>query len=221
MNENQQDAQHPATATRLAQAARDGEAPKSHELIAAIQLTCGWTCIYLLMQGIGTSLSEFTKNAWAPSGISAEQVTNQLHASMISLAGPIAMKLAGILLVLFCCALLTHALQAGRAFGFKKPLWQPESLSPAHGIRRLLSPGNLSKAVLGIPKTAIILLVSVNAIWSHRLEFARLHQMPLNELVVHLSNSVVYLMITVSLTLMLLSVFEYLAEWFSLTSGCK
>ena len=210
-----EDAQHPATAIRLQSANREGDAPKSYELVAAIQVTTGVTALDFLIQGLATAITDFTVGIWQANGISADEVFDNFASSRGNFLMSLLTSLVPMLAVIFCGGILSHLIQAPTAFGFKKPLWQPQQINPATGIQRLFSMDNLVRGVLGIPKVAIIVLVAIVVIWNQRFSIAELQQVGAQSLGGELVHQVFIVLISVCGTLLAVSLFDYLVQWYS------
>ena len=209
------DAQHPATPIRLQQANREGNAPKSLELAAAIQLTVGLVIVYFLIDNVAHELYAFTRKSWQPNGLSTEKVAEALSWNTTDLLNPLGLVTLSILSLIFGSAIVSHLVQTGTASGFKKSFWRPENLSPLKNLTQLFSMDNLLRGVFGIPKVAIVVLISLIVIWQQRIELAGLHHSSSHEIAEGILDQAFLVLISASSTLLVLSLFDYAVQWFS------
>lgn len=221
MAEFNEDAQHPATAVRLQSARQEGDAPKSSELVAAIQVTCGITILYFLINGLASAIENFTANTWKANGIAVESVIGNVQGSTNQFMTSLLTTLLPMLAAVLVCAIASHVVQTGSAFGFKKPVWQPQQANPISGLKRLFSMDNLLRGVLGIPKVAIIVLVTGVVIWNQRLEIAELQQVGARRVGPDLMNQIFIVLIAACGTLFAVSLIDYVVQWFSFQSRIR
>ena len=215
MAEYNEDAQHPATAVRLQQATREGDAPKSYELIAALQITTGVVILYFLFNALAATIARFASSAWQASGISLDAVGATVATGTEDLTVQLSVTLLPIMASILVCAVLSHLVQSGTAAGFRKPVWQPQQINPVSGIRRLFSLENLLRGVLGIPKVAVIGLVTLVVIWNQRFDLAGLQQVGAQELGPKLIYQVFVVLMAAAGTLLAVSTFDYFVQWYS------
>lgn len=216
-----EDAQHPATAVRLQSARQEGDAPKSSELVAAIQVTCGITILYFLINWLASTVSKFAAGTWQANGIAVESVIGNLEANTKSFLISLLTTLLPILAAVLVSAIASHVVQTGSAFGFKKPVWQPKQANPVGGLKRLFSMDNLLRGVMGIPKVAIIVLVTSVAIWNQRFEIAELQHAGASHLGADLATQIFIVLISGCGTLLAVSLIDYVVQWFSFQSRIR
>ena len=221
MPETRDDAQHPATAIRLQKARQEGDAPKSYELVASLQLTTGMTVIYFLVSGLATELTSFAAIIWKPTGISAESVIPRIKETHHHFLNSTLTTLLPMLIAILIGSVLAHVVQTLPAFGFKKPLWQPQQINPINGIKKLFSMDNLTRGILGIPKVAIVVMVALLYVWSQRFELAAMQQTIPRELGTAMINQIFKVLIAVCATLVAISLFDYLVQWLSFQSRMR
>ena len=221
MSESHENAQHPATAIRLQRASQEGDAPKSYELVASLQLTTGVTVIYFLVSGLAAEFTSFAAVTWKPTGISTESVVPSIKESNLQLANSMLTTLLPILAAILIGSVLSHIVQSLAAFGFKKPIWQPNQINPMSGLKKLFSIDNLTRGILGIPKVVIVVMVALIVVWHQRLEFAELQRTIPRELGSELVNQVFVVLIAVCGTLVAISLFDYLVQWLSFQSRMR
>ena len=90
-----QDATHPVTPTRLQQATRQGNTPRSTELASSIQLLCGLGVLYYSIQSIGQQFHRSTGKLWSEAQLDADKfdlVYAEFVSSGIELTGRIAVS---------------------------------------------------------------------------------------------------------------------------------
>lgn len=215
MTERNQDANHPATPARLMQAQRDGDCPKSHELAVAMQLLCGLAAVWLMVRMLIAGIGDFSKATWSqPSGWmsnSAAEFQSQLQESVSSMT----VLLLPLLGIVFLGAVASHIVQSGAAAAFKKPLFQMQHVNPVTGAQRMYSSKSLTKGIIGLPKIAAVIFVSLSVAWYQRFELAKLPWNSVEQIADRLNYFLFTILVSGAATLVLVSGLDYILERFS------
>ncbi len=215
MTERNQDANHPATPVRLMQAQRDGDCPKSHELAVAIQLLCGLAAIWLMVKFLISGVVDFSTETWSPEldwmSSSTAEFQNQMQETIWNMT-VLLLPFLGIVLL---GAVASHVVQSGAAAAFRKPLFQMQHLNPVSGAQRLFSGKNIGKGIIGIPKVAAVIFVSLSVVWYQRFELAKLQWNSVEEIAKCLNHCLFAILVSGAATLLLVSLLDYILERFS------
>lgn len=153
MFQDNADAQHAPTPTRLQTARADGDVTVSRSLSGAIQLMGMLLVIWLFLGYLGSSLKSFTRTVWGHSEISAsEYQVDQLAASL----APVGWAMLPVLAVGFVFTVLSVVGQTG-------PMWLPQRvgldptrISPRQWLQRVFSPSHLLASLMALPKLIIV-----------------------------------------------------------------
>ncbi len=214
MTQSNHDAQHPATATRMLQATRDGDVAKSQELASAIHLVCALGLVYLTIQSTGKHFVGFTAKLWADSSIAATTVED-FNSKISTAAMEAGFLVLPLLLAIGLISVLSHLIQNPAAASNRQGIFRSDSLNPIRGIQRLLSAENLFRSVLGVPKIALISIVFCMTIWSMRSQFANLSFQAADGMLVNMVDCIFIPLMTCTSTILLTSLADYLMERFA------
>lgn len=212
MAEHDADAQHPASPIRLQQARQEGDAARSQELAIAVQLVLGSILVYLLIQGLINNLSHLATGFWSGNHVQDCLTIADFHQLFRDHLLALLKLLLPLLGIIFLTACMSHWLQSVATPLFARPLVQPRNLNPAQGLARIFSFRSLSKGFLGIPKVVIVGLVTLTAAWQQRAAIAQLQLTSIDNLATKLTDCLFAIALSTALTLLLLSVAEYLVE---------
>lgn len=211
---NDQDAQHQASPIRLQQAYQQGDFPRSFELAASIQLLGGTIACYFFAKTSAQQFVTFTSRIWNESG-AAFSNTDQINELFRQSASEFVLMLLPLLGMIFLIGLMSHALQNTTFTFFNKPLFETRNLNPANNFQRVFSLNNLTRAILSIPKTALVMVASGLMIWHSTTMLANLPYQPTDQMLMQLLDSVFAVLITATTTMAVLAIFDYLIERFS------
>ena len=214
MTQSNGDAQHPATATRLLQATRDGDVAKSQELASSIHLVCALGFVYLTIHSTSKHFVGFTAKLWSNSNIAAtnlEDFNSKISTATME-AGVLVLPL---LLAIGLMSILSHLIQNPASASNSKGIFRSEALNPMRGIQRLLSIENLFRSVLGIPKIALISIVFFTTVWALGHQFANLSFLPADVMLTKMADCIFIVLAACTSTIFLTSLADYLMERFA------
>ena len=215
MSERDQDANHPATPVRLMQAQRDGDCPKSHELAVAIQLLCGLAAVWFMIRILISGIVDFSTDTWSQPSVWVSSSTADIQSQLKDSVSSMIVLLLPFLGIVFLGAVAAHLIQSGAAAGFRKPLFQMQHLNPVTGAQRMFSSRIIGKGILGIPKIAAVIFVSLSVAWYQRFELAKLQWNSASEIADRLNHCLFAILVSGAATLVLVSVLDYILERFS------
>ena len=214
MSEHNSDARHPASQTRLQQAQRDGDFAKSQELSSAIQLFLGSIAIYFLVSAAIHQFTKFVKTIWNPAHLPNGSVES-FNEQMSQVTGNVGFIMMPLLVVIFFVAVISNVAQNTTFTFFNKPVVDVNQLNPATGIKKLFSANTILRALLGIPKIAILIFVCGFTLWQQLDVIGNLAFQPISEMVAGMSQCVFIVLIACTSTLLVMSVGDYVIERFS------
>ena len=215
MSEFSGDQIHPASPLRQQQARRDGDSPKSLELVNAIQTMFAIGAGFVLLGGIAGWILNWTTETWKQSSQSIafdqNQVTEQLQTASFSLAA----ILAPILCLMFAAGVLAHWSQTGVQFFPGKAAPDVKRLGPQRWWQQLFSFHSLSSPFLGIPKVFVALVATGTSCWVQRVTLFSLGALPVEQI----GPQVYWIVLTVSfhvaLVLLVLSILDVAVQRWS------
>lgn len=143
-----------ATPRRLRDARKEGQVASSRDL-SRTATSLIWLILFIVLPAWYYShLAELTETA-------LRLVRNPLAAGLVDFAwnaGEIVMKLVLVPLVLVAAAgVIATRMQTGPVFSFERVRPKLSNLSPAAGVKRVFSAGNLFETLKGLVKTALIM----------------------------------------------------------------
>ena len=214
MSDQNSDARHPASQIRLQQARREGDFAKSQELSSSIQLFLGSIATYFLTATAIHQFSTFTKNIWSPNQLPNGSVES-FNEQMSLVTSNIGLMVMPLLVTVFFIAMISNVAQNTTLSVFNKPLVDLNHLNPANGIKRLFSLNSILRALLGIPKIAILLCVCGYVLYCQLEAIGQLAFQPIEEMVRGLSDCVFAVLISCTSAMLVMSFGDYVLERFS------
>ncbi len=214
MSEQNPDARHAASPAQLLQAQRDGDIAKSQELATSLQLLLVVVATYFLAGSIIQSFANQTAEIWSSANIGAfstEEFVEQTSGSLWS----IGQLVVPLLLVICCVGVFSHLVQNTSFAFFRRPLFDASRLSPGHGFGRIFSWMNIVRAVAGIPKVAILILVFGISVWNSRNEFANLATLESGQLALQMLEAIFNVLVIFSGTMVALAGLDFAIEKFN------
>lgn len=211
MSESSQDRVHPATATRIEQARRDGNIGKSQELAIAMQLLMALLAIYLLANAFVSQLSQLTTETWS-TAVDAQYGVDQFQKQISQVAFRVAGLLLPLLGVILIVSVMSHLIQTGPMLVGDRVAPDVSRLSPVHWFKRVFSISSVVRGALGIPKALIVIGVAVAFFWTQREAVLNMSGLPVRQMVVQLKSIVLGAIGCVAASILVTSLLDYALE---------
>ncbi|MEM9412895.1 MAG: EscU/YscU/HrcU family type III secretion system export apparatus switch protein [Planctomycetota bacterium] len=214
MSDFNNDAQHPASQQRLQQAYSEGKFARSQDLSVSIQMFCVTGILYFSGKSLLFQFVEGCEGYFHEIAYSRSMNLIQID-SIYSLLTLTASVLIPLLLLIFIAALSSVLSQRPPKFLFQTDWINTQVGNPAIGFQRIFSFKNVSKAILGLPKVVILLIVGGIA-FSHQAD-QLFHLSSHNSVAItsKLFDFVFRILLICSCAMVLVSLLDYLLERFS------
>ena len=211
MSEQNRDAAHAATATRLDRARRDGDVARSRELVSAIQLCAIVLAMYWLFSMLISTATEFTTNLWS-SELNYSFGASDLQQQLVTASTALAQMLLPFLGIVLIAVVVSNWSQTGSMFLPGKVVPDVGRLSPADWFKRLFSGPSFVRAVFGLPKFMVVLATATLVLWVRRTELVMLSGLEIESLIPAMSNLVFCVAGWIAATLLVISSLDYALE---------
>lgn len=155
------------TAKRLADARKDGDSPKSQEILAAVMLAAGALGVWLFGGDVAMQLARLGGGVIGEAhSISVDPAG--LRRLFVTLAISAGLALGGLGVVIFAAAFLGNVGQAAPVIAPKKIKPSLDRISPAAGVKRILGPQGLFNFAKGVAKIILVGTILGFAIWPRK-----------------------------------------------------
>lgn len=208
MSDQNRDAAHAATASRLDRAKRDGDVARSRELVSAIQLCCIVLAMYWLSSGLLGTATEFTTNLWSGE-LNYNFDVDEMQQKTMGASAALAQMLLPFLGIVLVAVVLSNWSQTGPMFLPGKVVPDVGRLSVADWFRRLFSGPSFVRAVFGLPKFMIVLATASLVLWVRRTELVMLSGLEVESLVPAMIDLVFCVAGWIAGTLLVISSLDY------------
>ena len=203
--------QHEATSARLKRAYQEGDVAHSHELATAIQMVAGVGALWFCAAAIGNGLQQTTTKLWNNSSISTSPET--IVQTSQSLLWTTMRLVLPFLISVFVIGTFAHMLQT--RFHVGRPKFSFSTVSGQRWFENLFSASSFGQIIIASPKVLVSLGVGAATVWAFRESFFSLGNMPTNLLAATLLQLTATVGMSVAVSLLFCSVFDYALQWYS------
>lgn len=212
----------PATAKKRKEAREKGQVVKSRELITAFLLLITFIGLRLFSNIIFEDLSSvlikfFSFDFFSVDKLEIEGVMEIYRYSVLMFVK----IMAPILLITAFTAIVFNLLQVGFLFTLKPLAPKFNKLNPIEGFKRIFSAHSLAELIKSILKIVIIGYVVYDYFISNYNSIPNLLGMSLEESVKFIGNTIVNTGIRVAVVLIIISVFDYIFQYFQHEKNLK
>lgn len=208
MSDDRADRIHAATPHRRQEARRQGNVPRSQELVSAGLLLGGLIGLLLLGGNAARWIHQVAEQQWG--GAAWLRTDPDLAVEGFrGLAGDLALALLPVLGVLLAVAVLLQLGQTGFVFLPRKVGWDMNRIHPGAGLRRIASPSNAVRLFFGLTKAAVVTVVAGWSVWGQRHEILALATLEVSELAAAMLQLLWGTCLRASLALVLLALLDY------------
>ncbi len=203
--------QHEPTAARLKRAREEGDVAHSHEMATAIQMVAGVAAIWFCAATIGNSLQQTTLGLWTTNSISTSP--DEIIQTSQSLLWTTMRLVLPFLISIFVIGTLAHMMQT--RFHIGHPKYSFSAVTGQRWFENLFSATSFGQIFIASPKVIVSLGVGAATVWAMRESFFSLGHMPTNLLAATILRLTATVGMSVALSLLLGSVFDYAMQWYS------
>lgn len=205
-----EDRRHPASATRRAQARKDGDSAKSNELTVSIQILAAVALLYFGLPQIGYWIHATTTSLWDQQATFTDvestvgQTQNLIHS--------LVWVLAPMMLGFFLFGWVAHIVQTG--LRLRLPKFSLARSSGSSWFTNFFSWSTVVLPFVTLPKMLLAIGVAGVSTWWRRESFFSLGGLPVDEMVSATYGLGIRICFEVAIVLLLASLIDYAVQWF-------
>ena len=205
-----EDRNHAPTPERIKRFRKTGDYAYSSELATAIHLVAGVLALWFCMSSIAAGLKSIARETWSTASISVDPAMAEHSQSLIWL---LVRLLLPMLIAISVTGMLAHTVQSRFFVKFPKPTL--EKVTGQAWLKRTFSMASLGQIAMSFPKLIFALAAGAAAIWYQREAFFSLGGQPTDVMSGSTFRLAAIVGITVALTLLACSCFDFATRWFS------